>query len=87
MHIKPTAGLSNATKSLRIDGFVFVGTSKQSSGAIRGNNLRECLWLRDADIHVVKVARNERKRSLKAIRRVFEIGQSLRNALNVPTSA
>ncbi|KAL6721369.1 hypothetical protein ACLMJK_000472 [Lecanora helva] len=55
LHIKPTAGLSSATKSTRIDGFVFVGNSKQTSAPIK-----------------VKIGRNDRKRSLKAIRRIFE---------------
>lgn len=74
LHIKPTTGLSNATKSTRIDGFVFVGTGKQSSGPIRGINPAVFCWYARTDMPIVKVTRNERKRSLKGIRRMFELG-------------
>ena len=39
LHVKPTAGLSNATKSLRVDGYVFVGTGKQSLAPIKSEIL------------------------------------------------
>ena len=76
LHIKPTAGLSSATKSTRIDGFVFVGNSKQSSGPIKGGYPKFNFGLLPVLISfIVKVARNDRKRSLKAIRRIFETGK------------
>lgn len=39
MHIKPTVGLINATKSIRLDGFTFVGNSTLASSATKGINL------------------------------------------------
>ena len=40
MHIKPTVGLINATKSIRLDGFTFVGNSTLASSATKGKNPR-----------------------------------------------
>ena len=40
MHIKPTVGLTNATKSIRLDGFTFVGNSTLASSATKGKNLK-----------------------------------------------
>ena len=36
LHIKPTTGLQNATKSSRINGFVFVGTNSFATSTIKG---------------------------------------------------
>ena len=39
LRIKPTAALSNATKSTRVDGFTFVGNGDLASSAIKGKSL------------------------------------------------
>jgi hypothetical protein len=38
MHIKPTAGLSNATKSTRVDGFTFVGNGNLASSGTKSRD-------------------------------------------------
>ena len=38
LRIKPTAALSNATKSTRVDGFTFVGSGILASSATKGKS-------------------------------------------------
>ena len=44
MHIKPTVGLIHATKSIRLDGFTFVGNGALASSVTKGKKIDFDFW-------------------------------------------
>ena len=80
LHMKPTAALQAATKSLRIDGFTFVGGSNLALGSSKGSkslciffDISYCVLIR----YVGSVRRQQKRpRSRRELSELLHRGQS-----------
>lgn len=78
LHIRPTAKLSTATKSTHWNGFTFVGTGTLPRSTAKGKcnqSRRFALNMNFLTLIAATVPRFKRRRSLKELKRLLELGQ------------
>ena len=80
LHIRPTQKLSTATKSTHLNGFTFVGSGTLPRSTTKGEPNRNCWYIFDINLltlFAATVPRFKRRKSLKELRRLLELGGCL----------